>query len=99
MDELEIDNGKVTNMFDDMVADFNVPIVVLDEMKVKKIEEKAKAALEVAQNKKSKAKMEQTPIKKVEKKNKERRKPSRSSARIAASFGFFDGLQSQAIRM
>ncbi|ERN08708.1 hypothetical protein AMTR_s00017p00232160 [Amborella trichopoda] len=83
----------VTNMFDDMGADFNVPIaVVLDEMKVKKREEKAKAALEVAH--KCKVKMKQTSIKNAEKKKKEGIKPSRSSARIAALFRFFDGCQS-----
>ncbi|ERN01178.1 hypothetical protein AMTR_s00002p00227620 [Amborella trichopoda] len=49
VDELEIESRKVMDMFDDMRADFNVLIaVILDEMKVKKREERAKVALEVA---------------------------------------------------
>ncbi|ERM98043.1 hypothetical protein AMTR_s00120p00093530 [Amborella trichopoda] len=48
-EDVGLDSGRVTTMFGDMGAAFEVPIgVVLEEMKVKKREKRAKLALEEA---------------------------------------------------
>ncbi|ERM99865.1 hypothetical protein AMTR_s00098p00158110 [Amborella trichopoda] len=80
-----------------MGVDFDVPIgVVLEEIKLKKSEEKARKAREVTKTKKNKDKMEQTPVKKMKssKKKKEGVNPFRSSSRIASIFGLMNGTRS-----
>ncbi|ERM99873.1 hypothetical protein AMTR_s00098p00171290 [Amborella trichopoda] len=101
IDEEYVDNGIVPVMFEDMGADFNVPIgVVLEEMKAKKKEEKLQKTKVDAKLKKKKE-VESTPAKKMET-SKETIgfvKPSQSSARLAARFRGGETYPSQALRM
>ncbi|ERN08460.1 hypothetical protein AMTR_s00150p00085710 [Amborella trichopoda] len=67
-------NDRVTTMFDDMGAYFNVPIgVVLEEMKAKNKEEKLQKTVEDDELKKKNKKVEAIPAKKMESTKKAKR--------------------------